>query len=166
MLTWYIAQVSQAGRRAAVALKEHRFTVYCPMERVWKSIPRGGREAVERPLFPGYLFIGVGPENDYDHLYDIDGLTKIVPTRISRERLAALVYDMSLRQCAGEFDQTGERRYLPPKPLVGPLTRTVGHGITALERLLKTDANGRMDLLTSGDLGCEEGDADALALAA
>jgi len=155
MLTWYIAQVSQAGRRAAVALKEHRFSVYFPMERVWRSIPKGGREAVDRPLFPGYLFVGAGPwngDNPLDQFHNIDGLTRIVPTKLSAERLAQLVYDMTLRQCAGEFDQTAARQYLPPKPLIGPLSHTVGHGLTALERLIKTDAEGRIDLLTSGDI--------------
>lgn len=165
-LTWHIAQVSQAGRRAAVALREHRFTVYCPMERVWKSVPKGQREELERPLFPGYLFVGLGPTNRYDHLHDIDGLTKIVPTRLSPERLAALVYDMSLRQCAGEFDQTGAHRYLPPKPLIGPLTRSVGHGMTALQKLLKADDNGRVKLLLSGEILAEERDDDDLARAA
>lgn len=152
-LTWYIVQVSQAGRRAAIALREHRFTVYCPMERVWRSIPKGGREAIERPLFPGYLFVAVAPWNDYDHLYDIDGIVRIVETRLSKERLAVMVYDMTLRQCAGEFDQTEGRRYLPPKPLVGPLNRTVGHGMTALQQLLKADEEGRVSLLLSGALG-------------
>ena len=72
-LTWHIAQVTQAGRRAAIALREHRFTVYCPMERIYRNVPKGPREEVERPLFPGYLFVGLGPWNDYDQLYDIDG---------------------------------------------------------------------------------------------
>lgn len=163
-LTWHIAQVSQAGRRAAVALREHRFTVYCPMETVWRSIPKGGREAIERPLFPGYIFVGVASWNDPEILKEtdgrhrIDGLTRIMPTKLSPERLTALVYDMSLRQCAGEFDQTGSHRYLPPKPLVGPLTRSVGRGLTALENLLKTDPNGRIDLVLSGDLVEEDDD--------
>lgn len=163
-LTWHIAQVTQGGRRAAVALREHRFTVYVPMERVWRSIPKGGREEVERPLFPGYIFVGVAEWNDAAVLQEtdgrarIDGLTRIMPTKLSPERLSALVYDMTLRQCAGEFDQTGAHRYLPPKPLTGPLSRTVGRGLTALESLLRTDPNGRIDLLLSGDL--VEGDED------
>lgn len=155
MLTWYIAQVSQAGRRAAIALKEHRYSVYFPMERVWRSIPKGVREAVDRPLFPGYLFVGAGPWNSRNHLdefHEIDGLTKIIDTKLSPERLAGLVYDMMLRQCAGEFDQTQARQYLPPKPLIGPLSHTVGHGLSALERLIKTDPQGRIDLLTSGEI--------------
>lgn len=157
-LTWHIAQVSQAGRRAAVSLREHRFTVYCPMERVWKAIPKGSREEVERPLLPGYIFVGVAPWNDVAVLQEtdgrarIDGLTRIMPTKLSAERLAALVYDMSLRQCAGEFDKTGSHRYLPPKPLVGPLTRSVGRGLTALESLLRTEPSGRIDLILSGEI--------------
>lgn len=158
-MTWHIAQVTQAGRRAAMALREHRFTVYCPMERVYKSVPRGHREEVERPLFPGYLFVGLGPWNDYDQLYDIDGLTKIVETKLSRDRLAALVYQLMARQCAGEFDQTTSHRYLPPKPLVGSMNRSVGHGMTALAKLLKTSPEGRLDIVLSGELDGDGEDA-------
>lgn len=154
-LTWYIAQVTQAGRRAAIALREHHFTVYCPMERIYKSVPKAPREEVERPLFPGYLFVGLGPWNDYDQLYDIDGLTKIVETKLSKERLASLVYQLMARQCAGEFDQTTSHRYLPPKPLVGSMNRSVGHGLTALGKLLKADPSGRLDLVLSGELDGE-----------
>lgn len=152
-LTWHIAQVSQAGRRAAVALREHRFTVYCPMEVVRKA-----GEVTERPLFPGYLFIGVAPWNDVSILQEtdgrarIDGLTRIMETGLSKERLAALVYDMALRQCAGEFDQSGAHRYLPPKPLTGPLNKSIGHGLSALQQLLTQDDNGRLDLLLSGEI--------------
>ena len=60
------------------------------------------------------------------------------------------------RQCAGEFDQTSSHRYLPPKPLVGSMNRSVGFGLTALEKLLKTDHQGRMDLVLSGALDGEE----------
>ncbi len=162
-LTWHIAQVTQAGRRAAIALREHRFTVYCPIERTYKSVPKGGREEVERPLFPGYLFVGLGPWNDYDQLYDIDGLTRIVETRLSRERLASLVYQLMARQCAGEFDQTTSHRYLPPKPMVGSMNRLVGNGLTALGKLLKTDPNGRLDLVLSGELDGEDEEWEAAA---
>lgn len=155
-MTWHIAQVTQAGRRAAIALREHRFMVYCPIERTYKSVPKGPREEVERPLFPGYLFVGLGPWNDYDQLYGIDGLTKIVETRLSKERLSALVYQLMARQCAGEFDQTTSHRYLPPKPLVGSMSRSVGHGLTALGKLLTTNPNGRLDIILSGELDGED----------
>lgn len=157
-LTWHIAQVTQGGRRAAITLREERFTVYCPMERIRRQVKKGPAEEVERPLFPGYLFVGLGPWNDYDQLYSIDGLTKIVETRLSQERLAAIVYQLMARQCAGEFDQTSSHRYLPPKPLVGSMNRSVGFGLTALEKLLKTDHQGRMDLVLSGALDGEEDD--------
>lgn len=155
MLTWYIAQVTQGGRSAAITLREEGFVVYCPMERIKKPAPKGPAQEVERPLFPGYLFVGLGPSNDKDRLFSVNGLTKTVETRLSKERLASLVYELMARQCAGEFDQTSSHRYLPPKPLVGSMNRVVGHGLTALERLLQTNHLGRMDLVLSGDLDGE-----------
>lgn len=155
-LTWHIAQVSQGGRSAAITLREEGFTVYVPMERIKKPAPKGPAHEVERPLFPGYLFVGIGPRHDKDRLYTVNGLTRTVETSMSKERLASLVYELMARQCAGEFDQTASHRYLPPKPLVGSMNRTVGHGMTALERLLQTNHLGRMDLVLSGELDDED----------
>lgn len=153
MLTWYLAQIAgSTERKTFQALREHRFTVYRPMETKWKSTPRGQRERVEVPLFPGYLFVGVGPGNRYDHLHDINGLTRIVPTSWPRAAFAGFVQDLAFRQLAGEFDSTGTRQYMPPKPLVGPLAHSIGHGMSALSRLLAADEGGRVRLLLSGAL--------------
>lgn len=157
-LTWHIAQVTQGGRSAAITLREEGFMIYCPMERIKKPAPKGPAHEVERPVFPGYLFVGLRPNHDFDRLYSVNGLTRIVETRLSKARLASLVYELMARQCAGEFDQTSSHRYLPPKPLVGSMNRTVGHDLTALQNLLKTNHLGRMELVLSGDLDGGEGD--------
>lgn len=161
-LTWYIAQVTQGGRSAAITLREEGFTVYCPMERIKKPAQKGPAQEFERPLFPGYLFVGLGPQKDFDRLYAINGLTRVVETRLSKDRLASLVYELMARQCAGEFDQTSSHRHLPPKPLVGSMNRVVGHGLTALQNLLHTNHLGRMELVLSGELDGETEESEAL----
>lgn len=152
MLTWYLAQVPVTSQRKVLAtLREHRFTVFSPMETVWKAIPKGGRERIERPLFPGYVFIGLGPWNRYDFLHDVPSI-HLIQNTWSPDRFAAMVADLAFRQCAGEFDKTEGRHYVPPKPMVGPLNHTLGNDLSALSKLLTTTESGRLDLLLSGEL--------------
>ena len=151
-IVWYLAAMpTLALKKALAALKEHRFTVYAPMETRWKTVPKGPRERVEHPLFPGYAFIGVATWNRYDLLHDVPGI-RVVPTSWAPINFAAMVADLAFRQCAGEFDKTEANHYVPPKPMTGPLTTKLGDGLTSLEKLLKLDANGRLDLLFSGEL--------------
>lgn len=152
MIRWYLAQVASATeRRTLIALRQHRLTTYRPMETVWKAVPQKDAIKVQVPYFPGYLFVALSPSQDRDILHDIDGL-HIVPTKWPAQAFAAMVADMAFRQCAGEFDKTGAHTYLPAKPMVGPLDHTVGHGLSALAKLKGTDEQGRIKLLTSGEL--------------
>jgi hypothetical protein len=153
MLKWYIAQVATLTERKAVkSLRELGFNTYLPCLREWKSVPKGPREKEERPLFPGYLFIGVGPGARFDKIHEARVPVHIVPNGWPAEAFADMVNDLAFRQLAGEFDKTGTETYLPKKPITGPLTRTLGKGMTCLSALLKRDANGRLDLLLSGEL--------------
>lgn len=152
MIRWYLAQVASATeRRTLIALREHRLMVYRPMETVWKAVPKKDAIKVQTPYFPGYLFVSLTPEQDRDLLNKIDGL-HIVPTKWPAPAFGAMVADMAFRQCAGEFDKTGTHTYLPAKPMVGPLDHTVGHGLSALAKLKGSDEQGRIRLLTSGEL--------------
>lgn len=151
-VVWYLAAMPATAQRKALAtLKEHRFTVYAPMQTRWKSVPKGPRERVEHPMFPGYIFIGVATWNRFDLLHDVPGI-RIIPTAWSPISFAAMVADFAFRQCAGEFDQTEGHHYVPPKPMTGPLTTTIGKGISSLEKLLTLNEGGRLDLLFSGEL--------------
>ncbi|MGV3580011.1 transcription termination/antitermination NusG family protein [Brevundimonas sp.] len=152
MLTWYLAAVSTpAHRKALIALKEKRFTVFAPMLTRWKSVPKGPRVTEEHPMFPGYVFIGLGPWNDFDELYSIPTV-RVILTPWPKDRMAAMVADLAFRQCAGEFDKTGGQHYVPPKPMTGPLATTLGKDMSDLQKLLTKDEHGRLQLLFSGAL--------------
>jgi hypothetical protein len=47
--------------------------------------------------------------------------------------------------------------------MVGSMNRLVGNGLTALGKLLKTDPNGRLDLVLSGELDGEDEEWEAAA---
>lgn len=163
-IRWYLAQIASASeRRVLIALRQHRLTTYRPMETIWKSVPQKDAIKVQAPYFPGYLFVALCPGQGRDLLHEIDGL-HIVPTKWPAPAFAAMVADMAFRQCAGEFDKTGSHTYLPAKPMVGPMDYSVGHGLSALAKLKGADEQGRIRLLTSGEL--INGDADDFAEAA
>ncbi len=151
-IVWYLAAMpALAQKKALAALKEHRFTVYAPMQTRWKAVPKGPRERVEHPMFPGYIFIGVATWNRFDLLHDVPGI-RVIPTAWNAISFAAMVADFAFRQCAGEFDKTEGHHYVPPKPMTGPLATTIGKDMSCLDKLMKRDANGRLDLLFSGEL--------------
>jgi hypothetical protein len=153
MLTWHIAQVSTvAERRAVRALRDNGFTVVQPCFTEWKAVPKAPREKVKTPLFPGYLFVGQGPDTPFDRIHDKRSPIWIIPHGWPADALSDLICDFAFRELAGEFDKTGEDRYQPPKPVTGPLTRTLGTGLTCLKSLLTMDDRGRLQLLTSGNL--------------
>lgn len=151
-LQWFLAQIpGSAERRALIALRQNKFVFYRPTETRLKAVPKGEPKRIEHPLFPGYLFVALGPAHGYDDFHKIDGM-RIIPTTWPADRFAATVADMAFRQCAGEFDRTGTQTYLPSKPVAGPLATIVGHGLSALEKLKGADDQGRIVLLLGGEV--------------
>lgn len=55
---WYVARTHvHAENKASANLKRQGYEVYLPMGRRWRTHARK-REIVNRPLFPGYIFVG------------------------------------------------------------------------------------------------------------
>lgn len=153
MMIWHIATVSGAAERKAIrGLRDHGFTVVQPCLTVYKAIPKGPREKVKAPMFPGYLFVGQGPDVDLAKIHDPRTPVRLVSHGWPQARLFGLVCDLAFRELAGEFDKTGDAQHVAPKPMTGPLKHTLGNGLDCLGQLLKLDDRGRLDLLTSGEV--------------
>lgn len=176
MLTWYAVQTNpQCERRAETGLREHGFTVFCPVETHWKRSKTKERERVNKPLFTGYLFVGVAPWQSLYHVRQIDGVKGMVcgtngepinvgylpiqlPTgRFLRNPDGSLakvhfVYDLQARQAAGEFDHTPARRSQFRK---GDKARVVLDGPLkdAVAEILSASDDGRVKLLLSAKFG-------------
>lgn len=159
MLTWYVVQTNpQCERRAEAGLKEHGFTVFCPLETRWKRSRSKARERVDRPLFTGYLFVGLCPWQSLYHVRQIDGVKSLVQNadgspaeigwlEIKGERVHP-IYDLQARQAAGEFDHTPAKRSAFSKGddariLAGPFKGHVG-------KMLSADDHGRVSLMLKG----------------
>lgn len=177
MLKWYAIQTNPCCEaKAAKGLTEHGFTVYLPAETNWKRNKAKARERVNKPLFTGYIFVGLGPWQSLYHVRQIDGVRGMVltsegvPAEIGwrpvvnpetgrfiigedgKPLKAHMVYDLQARQASGEFDHTPARRSMFRKGdkarimLDGPLKDQI------VEVLDATD-EGRVKLLLSAKFG-------------
>lgn len=108
-MSWYIVR-SASGReaRAEVSLIEAGFDVYLPRLARWEWGARSvQKRRIERPLFPGYLFVLVPPPERFDLVRDADGVHAFLnraghPAPIPDGLIAAF----RRAEAAGEFDKT------------------------------------------------------------
>lgn len=135
---WYIVQTNaRAEARAAQSLQEAGFAHYAPVERVLRNRHRGrDAEPVERPLFPGYLFVSLGDDDvpggcverfDLASMADgvksfvgVGGAPRVVPD--------AVVEAIRAEEADGAYDRTVKRRAKPP---------AVGSRVTILSGVFK-----------------------------
>lgn len=159
MLTWYAVSTNpQCERKAEAGLREHGFTVFCPLETRWKRSKSKARVRSDRPLFTGYLFVGLCPGQSLYHVRQIDGVKGIVHTTDGRPaeigpveiegRAVHPIYDLQARQLAGEFDHTPAKRSAfsqgdDARILAGPFKGHVG-------KMLSADDQGRVSLMLKG----------------
>lgn len=150
MLTWFAVQTNPlCERKASDGLREHGFTVFMPVETKWKRT-RKTRERVDHPLFPSYIFVGLGPWQSLYHVRQIDGVRGLVMTgdRVPAEVIPAAIYDLQARQAAGEFDRTPAKRSAysegdDARILTGPFKGHIG-------KMLAADDQGRVSLMLKG----------------
>ena len=153
MLIWYAIQTNpRCERRVIDGLREHGFTVFCPMETHWKRGRTKKRERVDSPLFVGYVFFGLGPWQSIYHARLIDGVRGLVSVAgAPLEIPPALIYDLQARQAAGEFDHTPPIKctYRPGDKakvkLDGPYRDLIGE-------VLKATEGGRVELMLCASL--------------
>lgn len=134
MLTWYAVQTNpQCERRAHAGLKGRGFEAFMPVETHWGRSRAKKRERVNKPLFTGYLFVGLRPNQSLYEVRQQDGVRGWVcgtdgqPVNVGRVPIILpdgnlargpdgkleyynFVYDLRARQAAGEFDHTPARR--------------------------------------------------------
>lgn len=116
-LAWYIARAATCQEdRAEANLIEAGFAVYVPRIAYWKRLSRI-RKRAERPLFGGYLFVGVGAGQAVGQAIDIEGVHNFiriggVPRQVAFAPIAALAE----QEVAGEFDHTRRDKRKDPEP--------------------------------------------------
>lgn len=127
MLIWYaVLTTPRSEERAAAGLRERGFDVFMPFETRLKRTKDNSRARIDRPLWPGYLFVGINP--DCAGIYHVrlqEGVRGVVvgtdgkPARIGwidlpksdgGVRKVHIVNWLRERQASGEFDYTPARR--------------------------------------------------------
>lgn len=122
MSTWYA--VRAATRREGTAfdgLTERGFSVFLPMVTLWRRQRRGGDEKVQRPLFPGYMFV-LCSEQDFPDIQGVEAVHQFV-RYVKNDELTpmpiplAAVIEMQAAERLGEFDYTRtiKPQYRPKK---------------------------------------------------
>lgn len=152
-LAWCIA-MTEPGRelRAWEGLREQGFTAYLPMETVWKNFRNKPRERTERPLFVGYMFVGVASWQCHHGMKAIAGIRGYVKN--GRGEPAAVdplfVYGLQASQCAGELNRTPPAAK-DPRPDAPP-TVTIdlaGPYADDIKEIVEATETGRQALLLS-----------------
>ncbi len=152
-IQWYIA-MTEPGRemRAWEWLKEQGFTAYLPMETVWKNHRTKPRERAERPLFVGYMFVGIGSWQSHRAVKMIHGIRGFVMRQGQPATVDPLfVYGLQASQCGGEFNRTPPPAS-DPKPEAPPTITIDLGGVYSddIKAVLEADEKGRNALLLSG----------------
>ena len=157
MSQWYAVRTATRRERTALkALADEGFAVFMPCETVIRRLGRN-LEVVERPLYPGYLFV-LCEETGFRHVLDTDGVHAFVcgsgpehdePLAIP---LAAIV-EIQANDRRGEYDRTRSKR--PPyRPKKDERVRvTAGPWMGFVGRVLNTPRKERAKLMIEGPHG-------------
>ncbi|VVQ25448.1 transcription/translation regulatory transformer protein RfaH [Pseudomonas fluorescens] len=92
---WYVVQCrARQEARALEHLSRQAFTCYLPRLKR-ERVNRGKKEMVEETLFPGYVFIQMGPQDDWSTLRSTRGVLRVVafgphPTPVRDELIESI----------------------------------------------------------------------------
>jgi transcription antitermination factor NusG len=133
-LRWHVvATAPRAERRVFNWLTEKGAVVYAPVRVRWAHYVRE-KKAVEWPLFPGYVFIGLpasGALGGSEEERRRNGIGKITWLSHARSKaLAGFLFQVRCRQLEGEFDEIGTSKR---KRAADNLPFSVGQSVEAIQ---------------------------------
>lgn len=132
-LPWFaLAVACRAERKIELELHDKGFDAYCPRETVWRS-HAGKRDAVCRPLLPGYLFVAVDfPRRSFYEVESIFGVSGfLVVGGAPRGIPFHWVDELRQAEAVGKFDKTAPkvialRQDQPVRVISGPFKGLLG----------------------------------------
>jgi transcriptional antiterminator RfaH len=126
-LSWYVIRTATRRERAAeAALIEAGFAVYVPKLTRWRRTSRG-KNRIDQALFPGYGFVGVGPDQGLCEVTGADGVHAVVRFGAEIDPVPVSFASIALTLAAelgGAFDVT---RKVKPDPEPGSRVHII-HG--------------------------------------
>lgn len=137
---WYLIQCKpRQDERAEEHLQRQGYTCYRPQHNR-ERVLRGQRQLVSESLFPGYLFIQLGPHDNWAPLRSTRGVNRLVAFGKQPLAVSDALVDQLRQRCDG----------VPSEPLLEPGDKVrIGQGPFAeLEAIfLAMDGNERVVLL-------------------
>lgn len=132
-LPWFaLAVASRAERKIELELQDKGFDAYCPRETVWRS-HAGKRDAVCRPLLPGYLFVAVDfPKRSFYEVESIFGVSGFLGYGGTPRGIPfRWVDELRQAEALGQFDKTAPkvltlRQDQPVRVIAGPFKGLLG----------------------------------------
>ena len=145
---WHIALTEpRAERHAAVNLRARRYQVYYPVYP--KAVPnrRNRTSIVIRPMYPGYLFVRIGGNDDYGGLCNAPGI-RVAHSLLMKGDILAWVPPCEINRVMEVekvlCDQIAEAA-IPPKYEIGQVVKLVsGPLIYFTGPILEIDETGRV----------------------
>lgn len=114
---WYAAAVPERQEQdAAKRLEGLGYLTYLPIVSFWQRVPRhrlspsGPRKKmVNRPLFPGYIFVAKNPEHSFEPARKTKGVTAILATEGEYTRIPAKAMAVIMGVAIKETDKAAAR---------------------------------------------------------
>lgn len=147
-LTWYVLRTATRQEvRAEENLIHLGYVVYVPRLKRWARSARA-KYVVERPLFDGYMFVGLGPGMSLASLSDIEGVSGVVSFSADRDPRPVSFADIAVvaaEELAGEYDRTG---VVEPTLKAGDRVRMTGGKFAGFTgQVVRLEKNARIRLL-------------------
>lgn len=157
MSHWYAIRVMTRREKTAMAgLAEQGFAVFMPCETVMRKICRY-QEPVNRPLFPGYLFV-LCTSDHFAQIRETVGVQQFVRYFVGGEQTPvafpfAAVIEMQTAERAGHYDRTRTRPavYHPRKG--DKVQITAGPWMAFVGKVLDTPTSRRAKVMIEGPFG-------------
>lgn len=157
MSIWYAVRSATRREKAAIGgLTEQGFAVFMPCETLQRKLG-GAMENVNRPLFPGYLFILCEPA-DFRQILEVEGVHQFVRFGTGDDLKPfpfpiAEIIALQAAERAGEFDRTRKTR-APYRPRKGDKVQVIaGDWYSYVGKVLDTPTGSRAMVKIEGPFG-------------
>lgn len=155
---WYVVMTRPRSEAAADAqLRRAGFTTFYPFERIKRrrKLPTGKvrLETVEKPHFPGYMFVGLHEGQGLYHVNNAEAVSTVIyngpePVRVpdsvvealqdACDEYGAIMFEDRTKKAIGFKGKIGDN----VKILEGPFASFVGH----IAKMTRYDRTGRLEV--------------------
>lgn len=120
-LAWYLVQTRPRQElRAREHLERQSFTCFLPLSPFARPCAASKAGAVDQPFFPGYLFIRLGPDDNWNLLRSTRGVSRVVSFCNTPCRVDEALIEQIRARCSGALPACSFEPGEPVRIRVGP----------------------------------------------